>query len=102
GLGGGGICIVQDRGRGTVEEFDFLARDASGGGAYAVPGNVRGFALMQSLYGALPWQRDVSPGEEYAAAGFPISHALAPRLAAARDIIRLDASLAGEFLDEGG
>ena len=102
GLGGGGICLVHDGASGRTEEFDFLARDAASGGAYAVPGNVRGFALMQSVYGRLPWQRDVAPGEGLAAAGFPISHALAVRIVAAKDIVRLDASLAAEFLDEAG
>ncbi len=102
GLGGGGICIVRDPASNRTEEFDFLARDASGGGSYAVPGNVRGFALMQSVYGALPWQRDVAPGESYAASGFPISHALSARLTQAQDVIRLDANLASEFLDESG
>ncbi len=102
GLGGGGICIVRDKTTSRTEEFDFLARDTAGGGAYAVPGNVRGFALMQSIYGALPWQRDVAPGEGYAAAGFVISRALADRIATAKDVIRLDAALAAEFLDESG
>jgi len=102
GLGGGGICIVRDKVSSRTEEFDFLARDSVGGGAYAVPGNVRGFALMQGVYGALPWQRDVAPGEGYAATGFPISHALAARVATSVDVIRLDAALAGEFLDESG
>jgi gamma-glutamyltranspeptidase/glutathione hydrolase len=102
GLGGGGICLVRDGASGQIEEFDFLARDATSGGAYAVPGNVRGFALMQSLYGRLPWQRDVAPAEGFAAAGFPISHALSVRITAAKDVIRLDASLAAEFLDESG
>ncbi|HEY4942933.1 MAG TPA: gamma-glutamyltransferase [Rhizomicrobium sp.] len=100
GLGGGGICIVHDAA--ATEEFDFLARDSAGGGAYAVPGNVRGFALMQGLYGVLPWQRDLAPGEGYAAAGFPISRALSARLVAAQAVIRLDAGLAAEFLDESG
>ena len=102
GLGGGGICIVHDPASGRNEEFDFLAREPGGGGTYAVPGNVRGFAVMQSRYGALPWQRDVSPGEGYAATGFPISRALAARLTASQDVIRLDASLAAEFMDECG
>jgi gamma-glutamyltranspeptidase / glutathione hydrolase len=102
GLGGGGICIVHDATTGQNEEFDFLARDASGGGAYGVPGNVRGFALMQSLYGAIPWQRDVSPGEGYAATGFPISRALSLQLAQTQDAIHADAGLAAEFIDEGG
>jgi gamma-glutamyltranspeptidase/glutathione hydrolase len=102
GLGGGGMCIVHDGATGRSEEFDFLPRDASGGGAYAVPGNVRGFAMMQNTYGSLPWQRDVAPGEGYAAAGFPISTALAAHLTEAQDVIRLDAALAAEFLDESG
>jgi len=102
GLGGGGICIVHDAATGRNEEFDFLARDASGGGAYGVAGNVRGFALMQSVYGIVPWQRVVAPGEGYAAAGFPISHALAARLNGAADVVRLDAGLAAEFMDETG
>ncbi|MEI9989336.1 MAG: gamma-glutamyltransferase [Rhizomicrobium sp.] len=102
GLGGGGICIVRDPATSHTEEFDFLARDSGGGGAYAVPGNVRGFALMQGIYGALPWQRDVAPGEGYASAGFPISHALSDRIATLKDVIRLDAALAAEFLDETG
>jgi gamma-glutamyltranspeptidase/glutathione hydrolase len=100
-LGGGGICVVHDPARGNAE-FDFLARDPSAGGAYAVPGSVRGFALLQSAFGTLPFQRDVSAGEELAAAGFPISAALAERLKAAENIIRLDAGLSSEFIDEAG
>jgi gamma-glutamyltranspeptidase/glutathione hydrolase len=102
GLGGGGICIARDLAKNQTEEFDFLARDSGGGGAYAVPGNVRGFAMLQAVYGVLPWQRDVSPGEGYAATGFPISRALSVRIAGAVDVIRLDAALAAEFLDESG
>ena len=102
GLGGGGICIVHDPAHNQSEEFDFLARDAAGGGAYAVPGNVRGFALMQSVYGALPWQKLIAPAEGYARTGFPISRALAARLAEAGDVVRLDAGLAAEFMDESG
>ncbi len=67
-----------------------------------MPGAVRGFAEMQKLYGALPWQRIVAPGEAYAATGFPISQALSARLAGAQNVVRLDAALAAEFLDEAG
>jgi gamma-glutamyltranspeptidase/glutathione hydrolase len=102
GLGGGGICIVHDPAHNQSEEFDFLARDAAQGGAYAVPGNVRGFVLMQSVYGALPWQKLIAPAEGYARTGFPISRALAARLADAADVVRLDAGLAAEFMDESG
>jgi len=102
GLGGGGICIVHDPAGNRNEEFDFLARDSRGGGVYAVPGNVRGFAAMQGSYGVLPWQKVVSPAEMYARTGFSISQALANRLAAAGDVVRLDAGLAHEFMDESG
>ncbi|HEX4304212.1 MAG TPA: gamma-glutamyltransferase [Rhizomicrobium sp.] len=102
GLGGGGICLVHDTASGRTDEFDFLARDSGGGGAYAVPGNIRGFAALQGAYGVLPWQRDVSPGEGLASTGFPISRALSARLATTLDVVRLDAGLAAEFLDESG
>jgi gamma-glutamyltranspeptidase / glutathione hydrolase len=102
GLGGGGLCIVDDSARSRMEAFDFIARDAGHAGPYAVPGNVAGFALMQASYGRLPWQRVVSPAEGAAAAGFVISQALAARLAGSQNVIRLDAGLAAEFLDETG
>lgn len=102
GLGGGGLCIVHDPATHRSRAITFLARNAAGGGAYAVPGNVRGFAALQKNYGVLPWSRDVSYAEALAATGFPISDALAARLKAAQNVIRLDAGLAAEFLDESG
>jgi gamma-glutamyltranspeptidase/glutathione hydrolase len=101
GLGGGGICLVRDA-SGQVTEFDFLTKAPRGAGAYALPGAVKGFAEMHRLYGALPWQRVVGPGEAYASTGFPVSQALAVRLAAAQGVVRLDAALSAEFLDETG
>jgi gamma-glutamyltranspeptidase/glutathione hydrolase len=101
GLGGGGICIVADPAKG-LREFDFLPRAARAGGAYAVPGAARGFFDLHSAFGVLPWQRVVSGGEAYAAAGFPISHSLSARLASAQNAVRLDAALAAEFLGENG
>lgn len=102
GIGGGGICLVHDQKTAQTQAFSFLPRQAAGGGAYAVPGAVRGFALLQATYGHLPWPRDVSPGEGFAATGFPISHALATRISQSQDVIRLDAALSAEFLSEAG
>ena len=102
GLGGGGICLVRDPATSQTQEFDFLARDSVGKGEFAVPGNVRGFAMMHAAYGALPWQRVVAASEGYAATGFPISQALATRLVASENVVRLDAGLAAEFMDESG
>lgn len=101
GLGGGGICLVADPAKG-IREFDFLPHAAGAGGAYAVPGAVRGFHDLQNAFGALPWQRDVAGGEAFAASGFPISHALAIRLANTLAIVRQDPALAAEFLDSAG
>ncbi|HTT85241.1 MAG TPA: gamma-glutamyltransferase [Rhizomicrobium sp.] len=102
GLGGGGLCIVHDPAHSRTEAFDFLAREPNRGGAYAVPGNVSGFSLLQSIYGRLPWQRVISPAESAADAGFPITQALVARLASSQNVVRLDAGLSAEFLDESG
>lgn len=102
GVGGGGICIVYNSSQQKAEEFDFLPRATAGGGPYAIPGNVAGIAVLQSMYGRLPWQRIISPAESFAGAGFSVSRALAARLATNEDAIRLDAELAREFLDEAG
>lgn len=101
GVGGGGLCIARDA-SGVVGEFDFLPRAANRGGAYAVPMAVRGFYDMQKRLGSIPWQRTVSPAEALADAGFPLSQALAARLAGTESVIRLDAALAAELLDESG
>jgi gamma-glutamyltranspeptidase / glutathione hydrolase len=101
GLGSGGICLVRDT-AGQVTEFDFLTKAPKAGGAYALPGAVKGFADMHRLYGALPWQRVVAPGEAYASTGFPVSQALAVRLTSAQNMLRVDGALAAEFLDETG
>jgi gamma-glutamyltranspeptidase/glutathione hydrolase len=101
GLGSGGICLVRDA-SGQVTELDFLTKAPRAAGAYALPGAVAGFAMMHSQYGALPWQRVVAPGEAYASTGFPVSQALAVRLASTQNIVRLDAVLTAEFLDEAG
>src|SRR6185437_5920656 len=66
GLGGGGICLVHDTAASRDDEFDFLARDSAGKGAFAIPGNVRGFAMMQTAMGRLPWQRVIASAEGYA------------------------------------
>src|SRR5205814_388934 len=102
GLGGGGLCTVYDPSSGRSEAFSFLPRAPAAGGAFAMPGNVAGFAALQGAFGKLPWQRDIARAEQLATTGFAISPALAARLATAQDLVRLDASLASEFLDESG
>ncbi|MGQ0741730.1 MAG: gamma-glutamyltransferase [Alphaproteobacteria bacterium] len=102
GLGGGGICLVRDRSRGSVESLDFLPRNVRSGGAIAVPGNVRGIALLHVSYGRLPWQSLVAPAERLATLGYPMSRALAERVTGASSVLRLDASLANVYVEESG
>ena len=87
GLGGGGIC---------------LARSPQNGGAVAVPGNVRGFALLQSRYGNRPWASVVGPAERMAATGFPVSRAAAGQFADAAALIAAAPALQAHFSGEGG
>ena len=101
GLGGGGICLVRDV-SGQVTEFDFLTKAPKAGGYFALPGAVAGFTTMHRLYGAMPWQRIVAPGEAFASTGFPVSQALAARLGPEQTILRQDAGLTAEFLDSAG
>jgi gamma-glutamyltranspeptidase/glutathione hydrolase len=102
GLGGGGMCVVRDPASSRTQVITFLSRDSAAGGSFGLPGNVRGFSVVHQSFGRLPWQRDVSPGEGYAATGFPISQALEARLRASQNAIRLDANLSAEFLTETG
>lgn len=102
GLGGGGLCLVRNPDSDTVESIDFLPRNVRSGGPFAVPGNVRGFALLHNEYGHLHWQDTIVPAEAFANLGFPMSRALAARVAGAADVVRLDAGLAKVFMDQSG
>jgi gamma-glutamyltranspeptidase/glutathione hydrolase len=102
GLGGGGVCLAHDPKTQRNVQYEFLPRAPSGRGPYAVPGNVRGFEALQRDFGSLAWSRDVVAGERLAEIGFPISQALEDRLVASQNAVRLDASLAGLFMDESG
>ena len=95
GLGGGGICLVRDAGERTVESIAFLARSPRGGGTVAIPGNVRGFALLQSRHGNQPWSVIVGPAERLAGTGFPLSRASARRLADAATSVQGAPAFAG-------
>lgn len=47
-----------------------------GANAVAVPGNLRGWHLMQRRYGRLPWADVVAPAIRFARGGFAVSHYL--------------------------
>lgn len=101
-LGGGGICLVHDRIERKTESVEFLPRRASAGGAVAVPGNVRGFALLHAQYGQLPWESLLAAPERLAAIGTPVSRAMARSLAPHTAALRAEPELASGLLSPIG
>ena len=84
-LGGGGLCIIYDNKTNSTKTLDFLPgmpkREQPGvNSSSAVPGTVRGLALLHSRYGRLKWGQLVSPAEKLARFGTPVSRALASDL----------------------
>jgi gamma-glutamyltranspeptidase/glutathione hydrolase len=80
GLGGGGVCLAREGGKPGVDSIAFLTRRPVGGGSFAIPGNVRGFAMLHALHGSKPWSQVVSPAERLAATGVTVSRAMARQL----------------------
>lgn len=101
-LGGGGICLVHDRSERTTESIEFLPRRASAGGPVAIPGNVRGFALMHARYGQTAWSSLLAPAERLAATGTPVSRAMARSIQRNVVTIRGDQALARSLLAPSG
>lgn len=102
GLGGGGLCLHYDGKGGGATSIDFLPREAHGGGALAVPGNVRGFTLIQARYGGLGPSAVMAPAERLAALGYTVSRALATALQANAVAVRRDPVLAALFVRPDG
>jgi gamma-glutamyltranspeptidase/glutathione hydrolase len=102
GLGGGGICLYYDHRSNKAETLDFRARPPAAGGTVAVPGALRGMALLHSRYGRLPWGQLVAPSETLARFGHNISRALAKRLTPQAEKLRADVTAAKLFLRADG
>lgn len=102
GLGGGGLCLYYDQATDKVEALDFLPARPAAGGPYAVPGALRGMAVLHARYGRLPWAAHVAPAESAARFGQPISRALARRIEAASGRLAADPALASLLLEADG
>lgn len=102
GLGGGGVCLGYDAKQGRATSIDFLPREARAGGSLAVPGNVRGFALIHERFGRLASSTVMAPAKQLAALGFTISRALAAELQANEAIVRRDPTLSKLFVSADG
>jgi gamma-glutamyltranspeptidase / glutathione hydrolase len=101
GLGGGGICLVHDQDKKTVEALDFLPRTAPGG-IVALPGNTRGMAALHARYGRLQWAQLLGSAETLARFGTPTSRALARELANVSEAVLRDPEMARVFANADG
>jgi gamma-glutamyltranspeptidase/glutathione hydrolase len=101
GLGGGGVCLVNDASKEDVTAFDFLPRGAKGG-LVAVPGNVRGMAAINARYGKLPWSQLVAPAADIASNGSPVSRALLAEMKAAGSRLTQDPQMTAIFAKPDG
>ena len=84
-IGGGGVCLVYDNNTNIVETLDFLSRSPDLNrsqiqSSSAIPGTIRGLAMLHSKYGRLKWSQLVSPAEKLARFGNPVSRAFATDL----------------------
>ena len=107
GLGAGGTCLVYDavERRALALEFPAIAParvNPAANRRSAVPGAVSGMFVLHARYGRLPWGRVVSPGEQLARLGHPISRALARDLALAPGSLFVDPGFARVFARAGG
>ena len=102
GLGGGGVCLYYDHRSNRAETLDFRVGRAAAGGHIAIPGALRGMALLHSRYGHLPWTQLVAPAETMARFGHQISRALAKRLRPQAGRLRADRTARRIFLRPDG
>ncbi len=77
GVGGGGLCLVHDpdKANAVPELLEFPRVMPRDGGTIAIPGNIRGMGVLHAKYGKMRWENVVTPGEQLARAGFPVSRA---------------------------
>ena len=85
GAGGGGMCLVYDRGKETAEALEFLPHASrtpppAGRWIATVPGSFRGLFALHARYGKLRWEQLVQPAERLARFGFRVPRSLGKAL----------------------
>ncbi|TGN55703.1 gamma-glutamyltransferase [Paracoccus liaowanqingii] len=84
------------------DDMDTLdRRNLVGPSAVAVPGNLRGWYMMQQRHGRLPWADVVEPAIQAAARGFAVSPYLNGALAEHADDLSADPGIAALMLPGG-
>jgi gamma-glutamyltranspeptidase / glutathione hydrolase len=106
-LGGGGVCLSFNYASNDVAALDFLARapahsESAADRPTAIPGNIRGFYALHALYGRLRWAQLLTPAENLARFGVPVSRALATDLASVKDALAVEPAVRRIFATDGG
>lgn len=99
GLGGGGVCLAFDAGAQDATAVTFTPVGNGRGGV--APGMARGLAVLHAQGGVMQWGLVVSPAENLARFGHPISRALANDLKAAERLLGRRPELAAQFSRDG-
>ncbi len=100
GLGGGGVCVIFDRGDRTAEALQFLPRASGEHGV--VPQGARAMAALHARHGLMRWEQLLSTPETLARFGHPVSRAFARDLAAAAERIAANPEMARIFRNNAG
>lgn len=100
GLGGGGICLVFANQERDATIIEFLPHPDSSG--RFVPRGIRAMAALHARYGSSRWQNLISPAENLARFGHPVSRAFARDLSRAAGEIRANPELSRLFATAWG
>ncbi len=110
GIGGGGACVVYNPDRksinaGVPEAVLFLpgapASPGSGDRPAAVPMLARGLFALHARYGHRPFETLISPAEQFARFGVPVSRAFASDLALIAGPLMADPNARAVFAPDG-
>jgi len=99
-LGGGGACVVYDSGDNTAEALLFLPNVGRKGGM--VPLGPRAMAALHARHGLRRWAQLLTPAENLARFGHPISRAFARDLTVASSQIVADPLISRTFRNNAG
>lgn len=106
-LGAGGVCLVYDQAKNSVETLDFTAPmpkniPASADRPTAVPALPRGLYALSAKYGKLKWEVLLAPAERMARQGISMPRVLSGQLSSVAAPLMTDPEMRRIFGDADG